>query len=97
MPREAHSIYTNEGATGAVTITLPQATSAIIGARYRFATTRALNLTVATYPSVPPDVIRYKNTTFTSLSTSQVGNYLEVVCLKPGEWQVTSVIGFGLT
>lgn len=91
MAREVHSIFTNEGATSSITITLPLSS---VGQRYRFAVVAPFPLTVSTYPSVPQEIIRRVGGTSTSLSSSQVGSYLELVCIKTGEWLVTVNNGF---
>lgn len=87
------SVHTNNGATGAVVITLPPASAANIGLRYTFsvATAQALRADpngtdTISLPStgVPGAAGKY-------LGSSTIGATVDLACLKVGNW---SVLGY---
>ncbi len=88
------TFYTNEGASGAVVLTLPDATLAgSASVRYRFSTDAAFSFTVLAQGT---DVIRFGTTVSSaggSVSSSAVGSSFELVRSKSGVW--TSFSGMG--
>jgi hypothetical protein len=85
---ESGTIFTNDGAGGAVVLTLPAAAA---GLRYTFIT-----VTSASFKALRAgtDVIYYDGTnTYTYAEKALLGHSLTLVCTKTGVWSVESIGG----
>ena len=92
-PADNGKTFTNQGATGAVTFTLPAATP---GQWYRFAiATAGQNVEIvpqqAEFLALP--ATGALQSAGLGLITSGVGKTIAVACVKAGEWYVTEAIG----
>lgn len=88
LTSDSGKVFTNNGATGFVTFTLPAAAA---GYEYTFIVADAYGVIVA---PAGDDTICYNGSTFT-LGVGSAGTYqvLKIVSISATEWVVTSVIG----
>lgn len=84
-------IFTNQGASGAITFALP---AAVVGLRYGFHVKAAQNLqvdpngteTIALPTGVQQAAGKY-------IGADAIGEYLRILCVKAGEWDVEGAVG----
>lgn len=89
---QSGTCHTNDGAAGAVTITLPSATP---GLHYQFSVEAAQALRVAPQAA---DTVSLPSTgapgaAGKGLTCSSVGSTVELFCTKPGSWRVRGSTG----
>ena len=85
-------IFTTTGATGQVTFTLPPAT---VGQRYSFAVGAAQELRIdpAGTETIALPSTGAQSAAGAYIVADAVGEYVDIVCVVAGDWNVTSYIG----
>lgn len=86
LSSDAQKTFTNTGATGTITFTLPSATE---GLRFAFRTTAAHRIAVTRAGS---NTIEYQGSSLTTLTSKAAkGDFLSLECVTAGEWNVAQI------
>jgi hypothetical protein len=88
---DSQKFYTNEGATGSVTFTLPPA---LVGAEFTFAVKAAYALVVDPYGTEKISATSgVMGEAGKNISANADGEYIHIACLKTGEWTILDYRG----
>jgi hypothetical protein len=83
-------VFTNEGAAGTITFTLPAATK---NRHYKIGVTDAFNVIVAAGAGDTINMNAVISSVAGNINSSTVGSFVHIYCLSAGKWTVGSLMG----